>query len=50
MGDPYKVYEITQRWLVHPCANQDLIRRNYVLESVKIEFLLDFMFEVLFGS
>ena len=28
---------------VHPCINHDLIRRNYVLESIEIEFFIDFV-------
>ena len=34
--------------LVHPCANHDFIQRNYVLESIEIELLMD-LFEVSIG-
>ena len=28
---------------IHPRANHDLIQRNCVLESIEIEFLMDFV-------
>ena len=34
--------------LVHPHINHDLFQRNYVLESIEIEFLMDCV-EVTFG-